>query len=218
MARQWVVYGVRSSYIFDVRESIARLGDGVAAYVDNIDDPQALPALDPLVPVGGIDSLLLGHPVVLPLVTPGHRKTASEDARRRGFSDFPALLDPTSIVASDAQWAEGCLLNAGSVVAAQCSFGRFVLINRSVSIGHHAVVEDFVSFGPGVVVCGECRFGKGAFIGGGAVIAPQVTIGENAVVAAGAVVFKDVPAKTTVRGNPAEIIRRHDTGYKRQTV
>ena len=44
---------------------------------------------------------------------------------------------------------------------------------------------------------------RGASIGSGATILCGVTIGENAVVGAGAVVTKDVPAGTTVIGNPA---------------
>src|SRR2546423_10512915 len=44
---------------------------------------------------------------------------------------------------------------------------------------------------------------RGASIGSGATILCGVTIGERAVVGAGAVVTKDVPADTTVLGNPA---------------
>jgi len=44
---------------------------------------------------------------------------------------------------------------------------------------------------------------RGASIGSGATILCGVTIGEKAVVGAGAVVTKDVPAGTTVIGNPA---------------
>ena len=48
---------------------------------------------------------------------------------------------------------------------------------------------------------------RGARIGGGAIICPQVEIGEDAFVGAGAVVTKDVPARTVVVGNPARFLR-----------
>ncbi|WP_434086878.1 sugar O-acetyltransferase [Shewanella halotolerans] len=51
------------------------------------------------------------------------------------------------------------------------------------------------------------HIGERVWIGGGAIILPGVTIGDEAVVAAGAVVTKDVPAKTVVGGNPARVIR-----------
>jgi len=49
---------------------------------------------------------------------------------------------------------------------------------------------------------------RGATIGANATIMCGVTIGENAVVGAGAVVVKDVPAGTTVVGNPARPLAR----------
>jgi len=41
-------------------------------------------------------------------------------------------------------------------------------------------------------------------------VGPGVTIGEYSVVAAGAVVVKDVPARTGVGGNPAKEIARRE--------
>jgi len=48
---------------------------------------------------------------------------------------------------------------------------------------------------------------KGASIGSGATILCNVVIGEEAIVGAGAVVTRDVPARTIVAGNPARILR-----------
>ena len=45
-----------------------------------------------------------------------------------------------------------------------------------------------------------------ASIGSGATILCGVTIGERAIVGAGAVVIRDVPADTTVVGNPARLL------------
>src|SRR6476619_5799844 len=45
---------------------------------------------------------------------------------------------------------------------------------------------------------------RGASIGSGATLLGGLTIGENAIVGAGSVVTHDVPANTTVTGNPAK--------------
>jgi acetyltransferase-like isoleucine patch superfamily enzyme len=53
----------------------------------------------------------------------------------------------------------------------------------------------------------QTRVCRRASIGSGAVVLPGITIGEGAIVAAGAVVTKDVPARTIVAGNPARVVR-----------
>jgi UDP-perosamine 4-acetyltransferase len=49
--------------------------------------------------------------------------------------------------------------------------------------------------------------GDFAFIGAGATVLPRLKIGRGAVIGAGAVVTKDVPAGSTVAGNPARQLR-----------
>jgi acetyltransferase-like isoleucine patch superfamily enzyme len=51
------------------------------------------------------------------------------------------------------------------------------------------------------------RIGRNCFIGGTSLILPGVTIGDNCVIGAGSVVTKDVPPRSIVAGNPAQIIR-----------
>jgi acetyltransferase-like isoleucine patch superfamily enzyme len=52
------------------------------------------------------------------------------------------------------------------------------------------------------------RIQRGASVGSGATILANVTVGEHAIVGAGAVVTKDVPARTIVAGNPARVLRK----------
>lgn len=54
------------------------------------------------------------------------------------------------------------------------------------------------------------EIGRGAWVGIGAAIVGNVRIGENAVVAANTVVRTDVPDRTVVAGNPAQVVRCHD--------
>ena len=49
---------------------------------------------------------------------------------------------------------------------------------------------------------------KGASVGSSVTLLCGITVGENAVIGAGSVVTRDVPANTTVAGNPARILKK----------
>lgn len=53
----------------------------------------------------------------------------------------------------------------------------------------------------------DTRIGKHCFIGARSIILPGLEIGDESIVAAGSVVTKDVPPRSIVAGNPAQIIR-----------
>jgi acetyltransferase-like isoleucine patch superfamily enzyme len=48
---------------------------------------------------------------------------------------------------------------------------------------------------------------RGASIGSGVTLLGGITVGENAIVGAGSIVTGDVPANTTVAGNPARVLK-----------
>lgn len=54
------------------------------------------------------------------------------------------------------------------------------------------------------------KIGKNVWIGSNATVLPGVSIGDGAIVAAGAVVTRDIPAKTIAAGVPAKVIRKID--------
>ena len=82
------------------------------------------------------------------------------------------------------------------------------MVNRSASLGHHSVLEDFVSIGPGAILAGEVNVGRGTLIGAGSLVLPKMRIGAGSVVAAGSVVSKDVEDRVVVAGNPARVVKR----------
>ena len=220
--RRWILYGCRTAYAVEVAESIWRRGEGVSALVDNLAGdgaPEAGPgeaasaAGAAVIGSWQVDPELLGLDVIVPLITPGHRFTVEDEARSLGFDSFPALVDPTAVVAQTARVGEGSAINAGTVVGGGSEVGRFVHVNRSASVGHHAVVADYATLGPGCVLAGQITIGPGAFVGAGAVCAPGVSIGANAVVGAGAVVVGDVAATDVVVGNPAKPLPGRSGGY-----
>jgi sugar O-acyltransferase (sialic acid O-acetyltransferase NeuD family) len=211
-SRAWLVYACRTSFVAEVAEIVWRTGGSLALLVDNLPAPQPSP-LGRVVAPAALRDAEKRLPAVVPLTTPGHRYAAAEQARSVGIGSFPALVDPTAVVARTAALDAGTIVNALAVIGANTRLGRHVHVNRSASVGHDVTVAAYATLGPACALAAWVNVGTGAFVGAGAVLAPRVRIGDNAVVGAGAVVLKDVPARAVVVGNPAAIIESGGAGY-----
>lgn len=131
------------------------------------------------------------------------------------------------IIGDQTQVRESSRIGARSVVGrASCidfnaTVGERVLIQTGVYVTSFTVVEDDVFLGPGVMMTNDNTMGRhakgeplegpvvrrAARVGGATVLAPGVEIGEEAFVGAGAVVTRDVAARSVVIGVPARPIR-----------
>lgn len=207
-----ILYGVSSPYAAEAVETVARLEWDLAGCIRNLAGAPVPAEVPGVIEVDDLSPWLVALPFAVPLITPGHRRSAIADARARGFGAMASLFDPTAVVARSSVFGEGAYVNAGAIVAAGVRAGAGCLLNRAASIGHHCTVGDYVTFAPGAVTGGGCRFASGAFIGVGAVISPEVAVGANAVIGAGAVVVRDVPDGAVMVGNPARLLG-HSPGY-----
>lgn len=121
----------------------------------------------------------------------------------------------------------GCSIGDDSFIGPFVEITRGVIIGKRCKIESHSFlctgveIEDDVFIAHGVmftndlfprtdrhVVYPQTIVHRFASIGTSAVILGGVTIGEHAIVAAGAVVTKDVPPLSIVRGNPARARRQ----------
>ena len=144
-----------------------------------------------------------------------------------------AVVFAGSAVADDVFIEDRAYVRERTRVGARTRIGRGAAIDNDVVIGQgvrigagayvtaESVVEDEVSVGPCVVTTNDDtmmryaggtalagpRLCRASRIGGGVVLCPGVVVGEEAVVAAGAVVTRDVPARTVVTGVPARAVR-----------
>jgi acetyltransferase-like isoleucine patch superfamily enzyme len=100
-----------------------------------------------------------------------------------------------------------------------CTIGSKCKLETNCYITAYSTIEDFCFIAPMVTTTNDNYLGRtkerfkhfkgvmvrrGGRIGAGAVILPGIEIGEDAVVGAGAVVTKNVPARTVVVGVPAK--------------
>ncbi|MDD9894105.1 MAG: acyltransferase [Gammaproteobacteria bacterium] len=125
-----------------------------------------------------------------------------------------------AVVLEGAQIGNNCNICAHTLVEAEVQIGHNVTVKSGVFLWDGTRLENNVFIGPNATFTNDkhpkskvypdeflgITIKEGASIGAGAVILPGITIGENAMVGAGAVVTKNVPAGTTVIGNPARPI------------
>jgi sugar O-acyltransferase (sialic acid O-acetyltransferase NeuD family) len=213
-----VLYGVGSPFVEDVIETLLRLGWTARGGVANIETGFRPARFAPIVGPDEIPPDWLTLPVVLPLVTPGHRWKLEREVLEHGFRSFASVVDPTAVVASTTTVGEGALVVAGAVFGAETTLGRLALVNRAAVVGHHVTVSDYATLSPGCILCGNVTVGRGAFVGAGTVVNPRVSIGANALVGSGSVVRRDVPERTLVVGNPAVVVREGIEGYNDVSV
>lgn len=207
------IFAVESIFAVEVLETLRRLRWPLAGAIVTGEREWDLSEITPSI-AAEIEPGALASAVVVPWVTPGLKWQKVNEAKKQGFIQFPALADPSAIVASTAELGEGVFLNAGATVGAYARLAPFALVNRNASIGHHSIVGPYASLGPGVTVAARCMIGKGTMIGSGAIIAPGVAIGENCLIAAGAVITRDVPDRMLMAGNPARAVKSGYNGFK----
>jgi len=150
------------------------------------------------------------------------------DASRDWFLHPQGLCESAHVGAGTRIWAFAHVL-PGAKIGRDANICDFVFVENDVELGdritvksHVALwdglrVEDDVFIGPGAQFANDKTprskrllagypttvLRRGASIGAGAVILPGIEVGSFAMVAAGAVVSRDVPPFTLVRGVPA---------------
>ena len=114
------------------------------------------------------------------------------------------------------------VVGRGATVENDTSIGARVRIQAEAYVTAYCELEDDVFIAPCVVTTNDNFMGRtekrrelmkgavvrrGARVGGAAILLPGVEIGEDAFVGAGAIVLRDVPARTVVVGQPARVLR-----------
>jgi sugar O-acyltransferase (sialic acid O-acetyltransferase NeuD family) len=88
-------------------------------------------------------------------------------------------------------------------LASDCIITDFVTIGAQTIIGHDVRIGSYSHVSSFVFIGGRVTVGEAVTIHPHATILPKVKIGDGAVIGAGSVVMGNVPAYTTVMGNPA---------------
>lgn len=114
------------------------------------------------------------------------------------------VVHPRAIIGSRTRPGEGSVICAGAVLSTNVTVGRHVHVNPTAVIGHDSVLQDFVSINPAANVSGEVLVERGVLVGASATILQLLAIGEESLIGAGALVTKNVPPRSVVKGVPGK--------------
>ena len=132
------------------------------------------------------------------------------------------ILGDQSCVRERVAMGDDVVVGRGSLVENDTTIGARTKIQADAYVTAYSTLEEDVFLAPCVVTTNDNLMGRtekrlglmkgptirrGARVGGGATLCPGIEVGEEAFVGAGAVVTKDVPARTVVVGSPARAIR-----------
>lgn len=120
---------------------------------------------------------------------------------------FPTLVDPTAVVASDADLFPGVVVMAQAHVGAGCLLQMGSLLNTQASLDHGCHLSTCASLAPGAITGGGARIGARSFIGLGSRLIQKLQIGSDTVVGAGSLVLHDLPDGVLAYGAPARVVR-----------
>lgn len=121
----------------------------------------------------------------------------------RGAS-FVTVVHPSVIQALNVEIGEGCVIAPNVVISANARIERFTFINIAASIGHDSHTGEGSTISCHCDVMGYVSIGRGCFLGSHSCVLPRKKVGDFAIVGAGSAVVRNVPARTTVMGVPAQ--------------
>lgn len=175
----------------------------------------------PLPDVNGHRVMLMNEFLTIGGVAKGFNIAIADSTARQRISEKleSAGVAPVSLVDSTVWQGDGNQIGKGATlcpfvtVSSNVRIGRYFHGNFYSYVAHDCVLGDFVTFAPAVKCLGNIVIEDHAYIGAGAVLrqgsrTKPLRIGAGAFVGMGAVVTKDVPAHTTVIGNPARLMVR----------
>ncbi len=172
------------------------------------------------VPVLGPLSSVLDHPTADLLVCAGKGTVRSAIVDRLaqlgiGEDRFATVVDPSVRVRSSCSIGAGSIVLAGTVLTADVTVGRHVVIMPNVTLTHDDRIDDFATLCAGVTLGGTVHVGVGAYLGMNSCVRENATVGSGATLGMGAALTRDLPDHETWIGLPARRMQplRHSAEY-----
>lgn len=115
-------------------------------------------------------------------------------------ASLPSPISPLAYVSKSASLGRGSIVMHHALLNCGARVGQNCIINSKALLEHGSAVGDHCHISTAAVLNGEVVVENACFVGSNATIAQGVRIGHTSLVAAGAIVMRDVPPRTVVKG------------------
>jgi sugar O-acyltransferase (sialic acid O-acetyltransferase NeuD family) len=133
------------------------------------------------------------------------------EAKAKGYR-AASYVSSRAFVWRNVVLGEHCFIFEDNTVQPFVHIGDNVVLWSGNHIGHHSRIGDNCFVSSHVVVSGFCNVGANCFIGVNATFGNNLNVGDDCLIGAGALIARDVPEDTLVKGNLANAA----TGVRRR--
>lgn len=159
--------------------------------------------------IGLISEIPNESQIILAIGSPNVKQNIFDKYIRNSNIRYPNIIDKSvTFVGKVPTYIEsGLLLLPNSTITSDVEFGKFVSVDRMVSIGHGARIGDFSQISPMSIISGDVNIGNRCYIGTGAMIKEKVNICDDVIIGMGSVVLNDITEPGTYVGNKLRRIK-----------
>lgn len=126
-------------------------------------------------------------------------------AKEKGYK-LATYVSSRAFVWHNAKIGENCFIFEDNTVQPFVEIQNNVILWSGNHIGHSSIIENNCFISSHVVISGFCRLGHNSFIGVNSAIGNQVKIGANTWISPGAIITRDVPESSLVKGAKSGVV------------
>ncbi len=121
------------------------------------------------------------------------------EAKAKGYT-LANFVSPRAFVWRNVTMGDNVFIFEDNTIQPFVKLGSNLVLWSGNHIGHHSTLRDHSFISSQVVISGFCDIGPSCFLGVNATVGNNVTIGADCLVGSGAMVVKDIPAGSLLKG------------------